>query len=129
MPQVTIEYSRNLEDRTDVRALVRVVHEAVRDTGLFERGFGIRTRGVARDNYLVANQDPANAFCAVMVRIAEGRTPEQRERLADALFAVVCDHLAVASATTPLAISLEIQEILAFGARNLNNLHQRLAPS
>lgn len=127
MPQITIEYSRNVEARADVPSLLRAVHEAARDTGLFERGFGIRTRAVARDLYLVANQDPDNAFVAVRARIAEGRTPVQREQLADALFTATCAQLAQASATTPLAISIEVQEIADLGARNLNNLHQRLA--
>jgi 5-carboxymethyl-2-hydroxymuconate isomerase len=127
MPQITIEYSRNVETRADVPALLRAVHEAARDTGLFERGFGIRTRAVARDLYLVANQDPDNAFVAVRARIAEGRTPAQREQLADALFATTCAQLAQASATSPLAISIEVQEIADLGARNHNNLHQRLA--
>jgi 5-carboxymethyl-2-hydroxymuconate isomerase len=127
MPQITIEYSRNVESRADVRSLLTAVHEAARDTGLFERGFGIRTRAVASDLYLVADQSPDNAFVAVRARIAEGRTTAQREQLADALFAATCAQLAQASAHTPLAISIEVQEIAELGARNLNNLHQRLA--
>lgn len=127
MPQITVEYSRNVEARADVPALLRAVHEAARDTGLFDKGNGIRTRAAARDLYLVANQDPDNAFVAVRARIAEGRTLAQREQLADALFAATCAQLAQASATTPLAISIEVQEITDIGARNLNNLHQRLA--
>ena len=127
MPQITVEYSRNVETRADVRALVKAVHEAALSSGLFERGFGIRTRAEPRDVYLVADQDPANAFVAVLVRIAAGRTEQQRDALADSIFAAVCCELAHASATTPLAISLELQEIAKFGARNHNNLHQRLA--
>ena len=102
MPQITVEYSRNVEARADVPALLRAVHEAARDTGLFDKGNGIRTRAAARDLYLVANQDPDNAFVSVRARIAEGRTLAQREQLADALFAATCAQLAQASATTPL---------------------------
>lgn len=129
MPQITIEYSRNVESRADVPALMRAVHEATVGTGLFERGYGIRTRAVARDHYLVANQDPANGFVAVIVRIAEGRSTDQREMLADVLFKAVLANLASASASSPLAISLELQQISDLGARNLNNLHERLAAS
>lgn len=127
MPQITLEYSRNVEPRADITALLRAVHEAARDTGLFERGFGIRTRAVARDLYLVADQDPGNGFVAVKVRIAEGRTAEQRERLADAIFSAMLQQLSAASSNSGLAISLEMQEIGTLGARNLNNLHERLA--
>ena len=127
MPQITVEYSRNVEARADILALVKAVHEAAKSSGLFEHGFGIRTRAAPRDMYLVANQDPDNGFVAVLVRIAEGRTGEQRNRLADLIFAAVCRELAQASASTPLAISLEVQEIAEHGARNHNNLHHRLA--
>jgi 5-carboxymethyl-2-hydroxymuconate isomerase len=126
MPQITIEYSRNVESRFDVRALVDAVHEAARSTGFFDRGNGIRTRAVPRDVFRVADGDPENGFVAVLVRMAEGRTVEQRTRVADDVFAAVCRMLATASATTPLAISLEVQEIADLHARNLNNLHERL---
>jgi len=127
MPQITVEYSRNIESRADIRSLVKAVHEAALSSGLFERGFGIRTRAAPRDIYVVADQDPANAFVAVIVRIAAGRSEQQRSQLADIVFAAVCGELAEATASTPLAISLEVQEIADLGARNLNNLHQRLA--
>jgi 5-carboxymethyl-2-hydroxymuconate isomerase len=129
MPQITIEYSRNIEQRTDIASLVRIVHEAARSSGLFERGFGIRTRAAPRDTYAIANGDPANGFVAVIVRIAAGRSERQREHLADVVFAAVCRTLESAIASTPLAISLEVQEIASLGARNLNNLHERLAGS
>ena len=83
MPQITVEYSRNLETRADVRVLIDAVHEAARATGLFDLGNGIRTRAAPRDVYRVADGDPANAFVAVILRIAEGRSVEQRTRLAD----------------------------------------------
>jgi 5-carboxymethyl-2-hydroxymuconate isomerase len=126
MPQITVEYSRNVELRSDIHRLVAVVHHAALASKLFGRGFGIRTRAAPRDIYAIANQDPENAFVAVIVRLAEGRTEAQRNALADLVFNAVCEHLADASVSTPLAISLEIQEIRDLGARNLNNLHDRL---
>jgi 5-carboxymethyl-2-hydroxymuconate isomerase len=126
MPQITVEYSRNVESRTDIRRLVAVVHEAALASKLFGRGFGIRTRAAPRDIYAIADQDPDNAFVAVIVRLAAGRSDEQQSALADLVFRAVCEHLADASASTPLAISLEVQEIGELGARNLNNLHERL---
>jgi len=127
MPQITVEYSRNVEDRVDIRSLLEAVHVAALSSGMFERGFGIRTRAAPRDLYLIADQDPANAFVAVIVRIAAGRTEQQRSQLADTIFAALCLQLQTAAASTSLAISLEVQEIDDLGARNLNNLHERLA--
>ena len=127
MPQITIEFSRNMESRTPIPALLKAVHEAALASGLFERGFGIRSRAVPRDCYLVADQDPENAFIAVIVRIAAGRTEQERNALADVIFAAVCRELEILISSVPLALSLEVQEIAELGARNLNNLHVRLA--
>ena len=127
MPQITIEFSENLRSRTDMRQLARIVHESARNTGLFDKGYGIRTRLDSKSEYVVADGDPENAFVEVRLRIAHGRSESQRQMLADAVFAVVCEHLAELSGSSPLAISLEVQEINPVGALNHNNLHARLA--
>jgi 5-carboxymethyl-2-hydroxymuconate isomerase len=125
MPQITVEYSRNLEARVDVVALVHAIHEAARSTGLFEQGYGIRTRAAPRDVYVIADTDPANAFVAVVVRIAEGRTASQKEKLADRVFGALRTQTADALASTRMALSVEIQDIAELGARNHNTLRPR----
>lgn len=127
MPQITIEFSTNMEGRADMRLLARIVHDTARSTGLFNKGYGIRTRLSPREDYVIADGDPDNAFVAIHLRIAHGRSEADRQRLAETVFAAACRHMATASETTPLALSLEVQEIGPVGAMNLNNLHDRLA--
>lgn len=127
MPQITIEYSINAERSTDMPGLAQVVHVAARDSGLFQKGYGIRTRLAPRSVYVIADGDPQNAFIAIRLRIAEGRSEADRQRLAEEVFAATCTHLRDAMETTPLALSLEVQEIRSLGAMNANNLKQRLA--
>ena len=45
MPHLTVEYSANLEDRTDLDALCAALLETVLETGLFEVG-AVRVRAL-----------------------------------------------------------------------------------
>jgi 5-carboxymethyl-2-hydroxymuconate isomerase len=123
MPHFIIEYSRNLEDRVDFRDLAKKVHEAALSTGVFELG-AVRTRLEPRDVYVIADGHPDNSFVAVTARIASGRSAEVRKRLGQTVFNVVCEQLAKVFASTPLGISLEVQEIDPTASFKKNNLHE-----
>lgn len=122
MPHLTIEYSANLEKKVDIFKLVETVHQAALRTGVFEVA-AIRTRAAGRDYYVIADGHPNNSFVAISVRIAPGRAPETRRRVGQEIFDAACDFLKKVYATTPLAISLEVQEIdntAAFRKKNLD---------
>src|SRR5208283_5812574 len=105
MPHLIIEYSRNLEDQIDIGDLAREVHEAALASGVFEVG-AVRTRTEPRDVYVIADGHPENAFVALTVRIASGRSAETRKRLGQTIFDAVCNRLAKVYETTPIGISL-----------------------
>ena len=125
MPHLTIEYSANLEPQVAVQALVDRVHEAAIETGVFPLG-GIRTRATAREHFRVADGDPDGAFVHVELRIAVGRDAATRERVGEHVFAALTGALADVSATRPLAISFELQEITPAWSAKQNNIHDRL---
>ena len=125
MPHVIVEYSANLDSRVDIPGLLRVVHEAVMATGIADLG-ALRTRAARRERYVIADGDPANAFVAVMLRLAHGRDDATRERVAQSVFDAACAYLAEDYARNPLAISLELQEIPPPGTLRHNNLRERL---
>lgn len=125
MPHLTVEYSANLEPQLDVMALLGVVHKAALATGVFEIG-GIRVRAERRDQFIVADGDAANGFVAVHVRIGTGRDEATRTRMAEQIFAAVTAHLDPIFRSSPLAISLEVQQIDPVGSLKQNNLHARL---
>jgi 5-carboxymethyl-2-hydroxymuconate isomerase len=110
MPHLIVEYSANLEERLDVWALVNAVHDASIATGAFDLK-AIRTRAERRDVYTLANGDPENAFVMVTVRILRGRDEATRRRLGEAMFGALRRHLQPVADLSPLAISLEVQEI------------------
>jgi 5-carboxymethyl-2-hydroxymuconate isomerase len=122
MPHLIIEYSKNLEDQIVMGDLARKVHEAALASGVFEVG-AVRTRTEPREVYVIADGHPQNAFVALTVRIASGRSAETRKRLGQTIFDALCDHLAMVYETTPISISLEVQEIDPTAAFKKNNLH------
>lgn len=126
MPHQIIEYSANLESRLDVDELVRVMHQTAAGIAVLPVG-GLRTRAVARTRFLIADGHPDNAFVNVVLRIAPGRSFEERKAAGAELFEALCDCLAPAYETSPLAISFEIQEIDADLRWKQNNLRDYMA--
>jgi 5-carboxymethyl-2-hydroxymuconate isomerase len=110
MPHVIVEYSANLEPKVRIDTLLQALHETVERSGIAELA-GIRTRAQRRDHFRVADNDPANAFMAIYVRVAQGRNLETRQKLAELVFKAASEHLAPVFANTPLALSTEVQEI------------------
>ncbi len=125
MPHLIVEFSKNVEERTDVRRLVDVVHRASLETGVFPLG-GVRTRAVSREIYRIADGDPDNAYVHVVARIREGRDLETRKKAGDHIFNAICDELKDVYDSSALAISFEIQEIDMNMNFKKNNLHERL---
>lgn len=125
MPHVIVEYSANLEEDVSPRELIDRVHATIVASGVFPIG-GVRTRAERRDVYAVADRDPANAFCAILIRIGRGRDEETRRRVSQAVLATLADMTADAFRKRGLSLSVEIQEIDEAGASRKNNLHERL---
>jgi 5-carboxymethyl-2-hydroxymuconate isomerase len=121
MPHITVEYSVNIEEKLDIDRFLEAMHAAVQGVGLSEIA-GLRTRAEPRQHYRIADNDPANAFIAILVRIAQGRSPETHRKLLDTVCAAANKHLEAVLATTPLALSVEIQEINPTMRVNQNNI-------
>ena len=121
MPHVTIEFSANVAERTDIAALVAAVHDAAIATG-FVPADGLRTRAVSRAIYAVGDRHPDNGFVAVFTRLAVGRTPEQRAYFMERIDAAV--HGALGEAVHRLAISVEYIEIQTDYRVNTNHIRR-----
>jgi 5-carboxymethyl-2-hydroxymuconate isomerase len=122
MPHLTVEYSANLENQIDILKLVETIHQAALKTGVFEVA-AVRTRAARREYYAIADGHRDNAFVAIVARVAPGRPPETRKRLGQEIFDAACDYLQRTYETTPISISLEVQEIDNTAAFRKNNLH------
>lgn len=123
MPHLIVEYSANLEAALDIAALVKAIHTAALETGVFPIG-GTRTRAERRGVYTIADGHPDNGFIHIQARIGTGRTPEVRQKAAEHLFARLKSETAEAFAKRPLGLTLEIVEIDPVGSMKHNNLHE-----
>ena len=110
MPHQTIEYSANLEAELDITELIRVMHDTAANVEALPLG-GLRTRAVAREYYRIADSHPDNTFINVVLRIAPGRSNEIKKDAGDILFETLTNYLKSIYSHTPVAISLEIQEL------------------
>ena len=125
MPHLIVEYSANIESALDLPVLMRSLKERAVATGVFPLG-GIRVRGACRQHYDIADGNADNAFVHLQARIGAGRDAATRSAAADALFAVLTEHLEALYAQRGLGISLEFVEIDPVTSRKRNNLHERL---
>jgi 5-carboxymethyl-2-hydroxymuconate isomerase len=128
MAHVTIEWTANLAGELDVRALMELVAEDMRERadGVFPAG-GIRVRAYRVDDYVIADDAGADdAFVNLDVKMGAGRSPDFRKTYFDALFARVRDHLGGLFERRPLALSLYVEA--AEGWKH-NTIHRRLAES
>ena len=138
MPHFRIEYSANLEGRTDIGALCRVIHAAALETGVFELG-AIRVRAFRADHVgetrlavrvsvgvAVADLLEENAFIDCTVRIGQGRSEEDRKRAGSSIFAAMEAFLAPLYATPHFALTLSMDEIDGRFSWKKNGIHPRI---
>lgn len=110
MPHQIIEYSGNLDADLDIEELVRALHETAVSIDALPTG-GIRTRAVRREHFRIADGHADNAFINVTLRIAKGRTAEQKQEAGSKLFSALTRFVEGVYDARPMALSLEIQEI------------------
>ena len=125
MAHVTIEWTANLAGQFDLRALMEMIAQDMRENagGVFPVG-GIRVRAYRADDYVIAdNAGPDDAFVNFDVKMGAGRPEEFRKAYFTALFARIADFFAQLSAARPLALTLYVEE--AEGWKH-NTIHHRL---
>jgi 5-carboxymethyl-2-hydroxymuconate isomerase len=110
MPHFLVEYSSNIEEALDLPALFEKLHTVAQKGGVFPLA-GMRSRGLPRDQFRLADGHPDNGFIHVNLRVGAGRDVETLRREGEAIFAVLTDHVDTLFKERPLALSFEISEI------------------
>ena len=126
MPHLIIEYSANVESELDVPRLIQVLHETTAAIEAFPLA-GLRTRGEKRDHYRIADGHPDNSFVHATLKIGRGRPLEVREAAGEEIFNSLVSYLEPISATRPLAVSFEIQELAEKTNYKTGNIREYLA--
>jgi len=126
MPHLIVEFSANLEKHIDIQEIVDGLHRTATAIDGLPVG-GLRTRAQKREYFQIADRHPDNAFVHLILKLGHGRPIEKRREFGEALFASLCVLLEQVSATSPLAISFEIQEIHPELTWKKNNLRDYMA--
>jgi 5-carboxymethyl-2-hydroxymuconate isomerase len=117
-----VEYSANIEDRIALDGLLDKLHACALATGVFPLG-GLRVRAHRSDAYRIADLSPDNGFVHVTALIGHGRPLDVQQRAGEELLAALAAHLEPLFAQSPLAISLNMQEMHPVLNFKKNNLH------
>lgn len=103
MPHIIIEYTRDVEDKTNIQQLVQEAFEGARESGLFTPA-AIKARAIPIDHYWTGGMK-SPAVCTE-VKLLPGRTPEMKKDLSQQVF----DRLA-AKLDETIALSVEISDL------------------
>ncbi|WP_050927966.1 5-carboxymethyl-2-hydroxymuconate Delta-isomerase [Aestuariivita boseongensis] len=110
MPHITLDYSANMEKRTDIPALCDHLRRAAIETGVFPMP-GIRVRAFAATHVSIADGDPEHGYIDISIRLREGRDQETREAATQAIFEAAKTFLQPALDTYSIALSVEMRNI------------------
>lgn len=124
MPHLTVEFSANLVENSNMAALCNALRRTLLESGLFELG-AVRVRAITADHYAIADCHPDNAFADLRLRLGQGRSENERKALGTRLMEVASEHFADQLAAPHFALSLEIIEIDGRFSWKNNAIHPR----
>ena len=114
MPHIVIEHSTDGHAHFDATALMRALHDAASNTGVVQAA-DLKIRAMAFADYLVAGT--RDGFCHVSLYLLEGRTPEQKVMLSEALRSVLVELL---PHTQSLSVDIRDMDATAYKKRLLD---------
>ena len=115
MPHLIVLYIRNLDAKTDMAALCRVLADTMlvqldaAGSQVFPTG-GTRVLAYAAEHSGVADGAADYGFVYPNLRMAAGRTDAVKQRAGDELLTVARAHLEPVFARLPLGLTLQIDE-------------------
>jgi 5-carboxymethyl-2-hydroxymuconate isomerase len=125
MAHFIVEYTSNIAAEADIPALLAKANETlIAQDGVFPIG-GIRSRAFELTDWCMADGAADYAFVHGTLKMGAGRTREVRQRVGDALFAMMKTHFAALYERRYLALSMEIYEFDEAGTWKHNNVHAR----
>ena len=110
MPHLTLEYSNNLPELVDFRALFSRLNAAFAEMGPFQLT-DVKSRAIAHDQFLIGDGSPGSVFVHLTVGILGGRDSALQKRIGARLLAILRETFARAWAERRCAITVEIHEI------------------
>ena len=119
MPQLTLEYSGNLD--FEVQPLLARLHSELAATGAIHLK-GLKSRAVRQNEYRIADGNPEYAFVHVNLLIREGRPLEVQREASQRVLAVLKEAFGQRLEQGYLSLSVDIQEMREGVALTLHNI-------
>ncbi|MEY8841695.1 5-carboxymethyl-2-hydroxymuconate isomerase, partial [Cribrihabitans sp. XS_ASV171] len=110
MPHILLDYSANMEERTNIGALCNALRQAAAETGVLPLA-GIRVRALRADHVSIADGDPDHGYVDISVRLRGGRDLATRQAATRHIFEAARTFLAPALENHSIALSLEMRDI------------------
>jgi 5-carboxymethyl-2-hydroxymuconate isomerase len=107
MPQITLEYTRHLAEADWTPVALKIHQAAVEITAADPSA--CKTRLIALDHVVIADDSPETAMLACRVGLMLGRTPEQKIALSERVLEILT--AALAGATRKVEVSAEVFEL------------------
>lgn len=128
MPHFHIDYSANLEDVVDMRALCDVIRATAAEIDTFPIA-GIRVRAVCVDHFAIADGNANHGFIDLSVRLREGRSADVKQDAITRIFDALKAFVAPAMQTHSIALSAEMRDIDASLSPKFGNTRDHLEDS
>jgi len=119
MPQLTLEYTDNLE--FEVQPLLARLHFELAATGAINLK-GLKSRAVRHSEYRIADGNPEYAFVHVNLLIREGRPIEVQKDAAQRVMMVLKDAFGDRFEKGYLSLSVDIKEMRDGIAQTFHNI-------
>lgn len=110
MPHIVVDYSANMESRTDIAGLCDALRRAAIETGALPMA-GVRVRAIRADHVSIADGDSQHGYVDISLRLRGGRDLATRKAATTHIFATAEKFLAPAMAQYSVALSFEMRDI------------------
>ncbi len=87
MPHIIVEYSRDLEQKSDISKLITDMHNQLADQGIDKSR--IKSRAIALSHVVVGDKGGAGSMVHATLLILEGRDDETKSRYGQALYSIM----------------------------------------
>jgi len=110
MPQISLEYSSNIQDVTNFKQLFSAIHHVIHTSGrvLIEN---CKSRAICHKTYFIGQGNPMNAFIHLEVQWLEGRSTELKSQIGNELLSLLKKYYHSSMQQQNLQITVHIIDI------------------
>ena len=111
MPQLTLEYTKNIDDGTlDVGEILGELHRVLAAHGGIDIA-SFKSRAHRLDTFRIGDGSPRNAFVHLEVALLDGRSLELRQALGQCCLDVLKSRFSKAFTTWKMQITVEMRDM------------------